>query len=301
MIRIYDRKEKKLMEEKVVGEKFLKLLYERPYGKPLLFLVKRKFFSAFYGRLMNTAWSRKMIEPFILEHGISMEESPVKAKEFTSFNDFFRRRLTPSARPFDPTTQVFPSPADSRLLAFEDMDIDQVIQVKGMTYSLKELLRNPVLAENYQKGTVLVFRLNPLDYHRFHFVDEGIPHPAENIKGLYYSVNPMALKSIPRIYLENKRSITRFDSRNFGALLYVEVGATNVGTIIQTHEECRPVKKGSEKGYFEFGGSTVILFIEKDRLVLHEDILMASREGIETRVLCGESIGEAGNSETVHP
>lgn len=301
MIRIYDRKEKKLMEERVVGEKFLKLLYERPYGRPLLFLIRRKFFSTFYGRLMDTRRSRGMIGPFIRDHGIAMEESMVKAEDFTSFNDFFRRQLKPSARPFDPSPHTFPSPADSRLLAFTDISIHEVIQVKGLTYSLKELLKNPVLAENYQGGTVLVFRLNPLDYHRFHFVDEGIPHPSENINGFYYSVNPMALKTIPRVYLENKRAITRFDSRHFGTLLYVEVGATNVGTIIQTHEACLPVKKGSEKGYFEFGGSTVILFVEKGRLTLHEDILKASKEGIETRVLCGETIGEAVNSETVHP
>lgn len=295
MIEIYNRKSGEITEEKVVGGKLLHMLYGKPHGKPFLHLVKRKFFSQLYGKAMDSSWSKKMIPKFIKEHQLDMEEALNPISSFQNFNDFFTRKLKPDARPFDPDPKTFCSPSDSRLLVFEHMDIDHVIQVKGLTYSLKELIRNHELSEKYRGGTVLVFRLNPLDYHRFHFVDQGVAYPTVNIDGLYYSVNPVALKSIPKIYVENKRAITKFESGNFGTILYVEVGATNVGSIIQTHKDCTPLEKGSEKGYFKFGGSTVILFVEKDRIRISEDILQASNKNMETRVLCGEVIGHKEN------
>lgn len=295
MIEVYDRKEKRMKEEQVVGGNLLKLLYEKPYGKPFLYFVKRKFFSDLYGRLMDTPWSRRLIRGFIRDHGLNMVESMKAEEDFATFNDFFTRKLKPEARPFDASDEILISPCDARMLAFQDIHVEEVIQVKGLTYSLKDLILNEPLAEKYEGGTMMIFRLNPLDYHRFHFPDDGVPHPTHTMDGLYYSVNPVALKSIPRLYVENKRAVTKFDSRNFGPLLFVEVGATNVGTIIQTHEDCTPVKRGSEKGYFRFGGSTLILFAEKDRVRMDEDLLLHSQDGIETRVLFGESIGRTGN------
>lgn len=295
MIEVYDRKEKRMKEEQVVGGSLLKLLYEKPYGKPFLYFVKRKFFSDLYGRLMDTPWSRRLIRGFIRDHGLNMVESMKAEEDFATFNDFFTRKLKPEARPFDASDEILISPCDARMLAFQDIHVEEVIQVKGLTYSLKDLIRNEPLAEKYEGGTMMIFRLNPLDYHRFHFPDDGVPHPTHTMDGLYYSVNPVALKSIPRLYVENKRAVTKFDSRNFGPLLFVEVGATNVGTIIQTHKDCTPVKRGSEKGYFRFGGSTLILFAEKDRVRMDEDLLLRSQDGIETRVLFGESIGRAAN------
>ncbi|HSL85302.1 MAG TPA: phosphatidylserine decarboxylase [Bacteroidales bacterium] len=295
MIKIYDRKNKTLMEEKVVGGKLLELLYGKVYGKPFLYFVRRKFFSKMYGRLMDTKRSKKMIRNFIQEHQIDMDEALEDISSYRTFNEFFARKLKPEARPFDSDPRKFCSPSDSRLLVFEDITADEVIQVKGMTYSLKELIKNEKVASEYEGGTVMVFRLNPLDYHRFHFVDDGIAYPARNIDGQYYSVNPVALKVIPRVYVENRRSITKFESRNFGTILYVEVGATNVGTIIQTYTESGLVEKGSEQGYFKFGGSTVILFLKKGQVKVSSDILEASASGIETRVLCGETIGVRPN------
>lgn len=293
MIKIYDRNEKRLIDEHVVGGNLLKLLYEKTYGKPFLFFVKRKFFSSFYGRLMDTKWSRRFISGFIRDHDLAMDESEQAAEEFKTFNEFFTRKLKPEARPFDSSPEKLISPCDSRLLAFENIDTDKVIQVKGMTYALKDLLLDESLSEKYQGGTVMVFRLNPLDYHRFHFPDDGVAHGTHYIDGFYYSVNPLALQTIPRLYVENKRTVTKFESAHFGTFLYLEIGATNVGSIIQTYSETIPVKRGSEKGYFKFGGSTVILFAEKDKIKVDEDILLHSSRGVETRVLFGESIGSS--------
>lgn len=293
MIRLYNRKTEQLEQEKVLGQAFLSFLYEKPYGKPFLFFVKRKFLSSFYGRLMDTPWSKKMVDSFVRDHELSTWEILDPLSSFKNFNEFFSRKLKPEARPYDLSAETLISPADARLLVFEHLKKEAVLQVKGLSYSLKELLKDDTLAESYEGGTVLVFRLNPLDYHRFHFIDDGIPHETRMMEGSYYSVNPVALKSIPRLYVENKRAVTLFESAHFDTVLYVEVGATNVGTIIETFTPGEPVKKGAEKGYFRFGGSTVILFFKKDTIHLDADILHYATHGIETRVLFGETIGKS--------
>jgi len=146
MIEVYDRKEKRMKEEQVVGGSLLKLLYEKTYGKPFLYFVKRKFFSDLYGRLMDTSWSRRMIRGFIRDHGLNMEESLKAEEDFATFNDFFTRKLKPEARPFDASDEILISPCDARMLAFQDIHVEEVIQVKGLTYSLKDLIRNEPLA-----------------------------------------------------------------------------------------------------------------------------------------------------------
>lgn len=291
MIKIYDRKLGRYHEEKVVGENLLHLIYDYAMGRSLLFFIKRKFISSLYGKAMDSTRSKRMIEGFIKDNGLNMDESMKSKEEFETFNDFFTRKLKLSARPFNPDENVFISPCDSRLLAFEDIDPQKIIQVKGLTYSLDELLGSQKWNTSYDGGTALIFRLSPLDYHRFHFVDSGTADEARTIKGYYQSVNPIALSKIPKLYVENKRTITSFHSDHFGEILYVEVGATNVGSIIQTFQPKHRVKKGDEKGFFKFGGSTVILFIEKGRLKVDSDIINHSAQGIESRVLFGETIG----------
>lgn len=291
MIKIYDRKLGRHVEEKVVGENLLHLIYDYALGRSLLFFIKRKFISSLYGKAMDSRRSKRMIEGFIRDNGLNMDESLKSKEEFETFNDFFTRKLKVSARPFNPDEKALISPCDSRLLAFEDIDPEKIIQVKGLTYSLDDLLGSREWHPSYDGGTVLVFRLSPLDYHRFHFVDAGIADVARTIRGYYQSVNPIALSKIPRLYVENKRTITSFHSDHFGEILYVEVGATNVGSMIQTFQPGHRIQKGDEKGYFKFGGSTVILFIEKGKVKVDSDILSQSSQGIESRVLFGETIG----------
>ncbi|MGB4590497.1 MAG: phosphatidylserine decarboxylase [Clostridiaceae bacterium] len=291
MIKIYDRKLGTYFEEKVVGENLLHMIYDYAIGRSLLFFIKRKFISSLYGKAMDSKSSKRMIEGFIRDNGLNMKESVKSQEEFETFNDFFTRKLNPEARPFISEENVFISPCDSRLLAFENINPQKIIQVKGLTYSLDELLGHNHWNTTYEGGTALIFRLSPLDYHRFHFIDSGTADETRTISGHYQSVNPIALAKIPRIYVENKRSITSFHSDHFGEILYVEVGATNVGTIIQTFQPGIQLNKGDEKGFFKFGGSTVILFVEKGRLNIDSDILIQSEQGIESRVLFGETIG----------
>ena len=292
MIKIYNRESKSYEIEKVLGENYLRWTYESPLGKSFLnIFLKRKIFSKLYGFFCDSKISRKKINNVIIDYNIDMNESIKQSKDFESFNDFFTRELHPSARPFSQNCNDFISPGDGRLLAFENIDLENIVQVKGFTYSLKELINDDSIADKYQNGTCLVLRLCPIDYHRFHFVDNGTISSNNKIKGNYYSVNPIDLSGIKKLFCKNKREWSILNSDNFGDILYIEVGATCVGTIKQTYSPNTKVLKGSEKGYFKFGGSTVILFLEKNKIKIDSDILSETKKNIETKVKMGETIG----------
>lgn len=292
MIKIYNRESKSYEIEKVLGENYIKWTYESPIGKSFLnIFLKRKLFSKLYGFFCDSKRSVKKIDNIINEYNINMNESIKQSKDFKNFNDFFTRKLHPSARPISKNCNDFVSPGDGRLLAFENIDLENIVQVKGFTYSLKELINDDSIADKYQNGTCLVLRLCPVDYHRFHFVDNGTISSNNKIKGYYYSVNPIALGGIKKLFCKNKREWSMLHSDNFGDILYIEVGATCVGTIKQTYTPNTKVSKGSEKGYFKFGGSTVILFLEKNKVKIDDDILSETKKNIETKVKMGETIG----------
>ena len=289
-----DRKTGKRIEENVAGNKFIVWAYNTFIGKSVLeLIVKRKLFSALYGKLQDLSGSKKNIKPFIDDFNIDMSEAVREnVSEYCSFNDFFTRKLKVASRKIDRSENVLISPADGKALAYENIDIEKIIQVKGYSYKLKDLLNDEKAAGYYRHGICIVVRLAPSDYHRFHFVDDGIPLNAKSVKGDYYSVNPIALKEVARLYCKNKRDITVFDSENFGQITFVDIGASCVGTIIQTFIKNKKVIKGDEKGYFKFGGSTVIMFLQKGMIKIDPDILKNSEDGIETSVLMGEQIGE---------
>lgn len=292
MIQVYNRQSNTYDIENVAGEKYIKWSYESPIGKGLVELfLKRKVFSKVYGMYCDTKFSKKKINSFIKNFDIDMNISKQKVDEFNNFNDFFVRNLISESRPVDRTPSTLISPGDGRLLAFTNISINQIIQVKGITYSLSELIADNDIAKEFEGGICLVLRLCPTDYHRFHFVDNGTPLENTFIKGNYYSVNPMALERVPKLYCQNKREWSVFKSDNFGDIIHIEVGATCVGTIIQSYTPNTQVLKGDEKGYFKFGGSTTILFFKKDTVKIDDDILYQTDLGFETKVLMGESIG----------
>lgn len=293
MIKIYNRKTNSYEEEKVAGRKYIEWSYSSPIGKNFTeLLVKKKLFSKLYGSYCDTKKSTKKIDEFIKDFDIDMSLSKKSSKDFTSFNDFFIRELHDFARPFDKNKNILISPGDGRLSAFENIDMNKLVQIKGLTYSLKELLQNNEVASEYDGGVCLILRLCPTDYHRYHFVDNGVCEKSNFINGAYYSVNPIALERVPKLFCQNKREWSIFKSENFGDIIHVEVGATCVGTIIQSYKVGEKVLKGSEKGYFKFGGSTTILFFKKDTVKINEDIVNQTSLGFETKVLMGETIGE---------
>ena len=292
MIQVFNRDTHTYTEEKVAGDKYIKWCYESPIGKGLTeLLIKKKIVSKIYGSYCDTKLSRKKIKSFINDFDIDMNIAIKNTDDFTSFNDFFIRELHKNSRPFDINSSKLISPGDGRLFAYENISMNNLVQVKNITYSLSELLGDNKIAKEYEGGTCLVLRLCPTDYHRFHFIDDGIPGNNHFIDGSYYSVNPTALERIAKLYCQNKREWSIFKSENFGDIIHVEVGATCVGTIIQSYTPGEKVKKGTEKGYFKFGGSTTILFFKKDTVVIDEDILNQTSLGFECKVVLGETIG----------
>ena len=296
MIQVYNRKTNKYDTENVAGEKYIKWAYESPLGKGFVELfIKRKFFSKLYGNYCDSKFSTKKINSFIKNFNIDTDILTNDPSDFKSFNDFFIRKLTPEARPINKDKNILISPGDGRLLAYTDIDIDSLIQVKGITYSLSELIEDNPIANEYVGGTCLVLRLCPTDYHRLHFIDNGVAEKSNIVKGNYYSVNPTALERIPKLYCQKKRAWSLFHSENFDDVLLSEVGAPGVGSRVQGDEPNKKVARGDEKSYFKFGGSTTILFFKPNTVNIDDDILIQSSFGFETKVNMGEKIGEKFN------
>jgi len=292
MIKYFNRKTNAYEVEKVAGGKYLEWTYSSPIGmKSLDLIVKKKAFTLAYGKYCDSVFSKRKIQKFIDDFKIDENDFKHDKSHYRNFNDFFARNLAKEARPIKFDSDILISPGDGRLFACENIDIDNLVQVKGITYSLRELVQNDSLAEKYNDGVCLILRLAPIDYHRFHFIDNGICEKRVKIKGLYYSVNPIALNKIPKLFCENKREYSLFHSHNFGDVLYVDIGATCVGSIIQTYTPNVAINKGDEKGYFKFGGSTIILFFEKNKISIDQDIIEETRRGFECKVHIGEQIG----------
>lgn len=290
-IKYIERKTGEIKEEKVMGEGALKFLYYNPFGSLLLnTVVKRKFLSEIYGKKMNKPESKMKIAGFIKEMNIDMNDYARNINEYKSFNDFFYRELKTGARTIDRTESVLVSPADGKILAYENLKEKDKFFVKGSEFTLEEFFSDKELAKKYEDGTFVIVRLAPADYHRFHFPTAGKISETKKIKGYYYSVSTHAIKRNFRIFCENKREYSILSTKQFGDIAMIDVGATMVGSIVQTYKENSFVEKGDEKGYFLFGGSTCILVFEKDKIQIDEDIIENTKNGIETRIYMGEKI-----------
>ncbi len=292
MIKYFNRQNGTHEVENIAGGKVIGAIYNTSLGKGLLnLIIKRKILSTLYGKLCDTSISRLFIKKFVKNFDIDINQFEKGLTEYSSFNDFFYRKLKHNGRNicYEKTNLI--SPCDSKLLAIENIDEYSTFKVKGFEYKLEDLINNKELSNDYKNGCCLIFRLCPTDYHRFHFIDSGFCHKTHYIKGNYFSVNPIALSQIGKIFCENKREYSVFKSDNFDAVLYVEIGATFVGSIIQTYEENHPINRGDEKGFFKFGGSTVMLFFKKNIIKIDDDIIINSNNGIESSVRLGEKIG----------
>ena len=290
-IKYVSRKTGKLEIENPPGESYLRFLYHHPFGRlPLNLLVKRKFLSEFYGRLMKSSNSRKKIRPFIKEFNINMNESLRPVEDFLSFNDFFCRKLKPEARPVQ---DGLVSPADGKIIAFENNDEINSFYVKGRRFTLNEFLQDNELAERFGKSSLFIIRLAPNDYHRFHFPYTGKVSKPKKIFGQYCSVSPYAVSvQFTKVFCENRREYTILKTKDKDDLLIAPVGATMIGSIIETYQPETEVAKGDEMGYFAFGGSSILMLVNKNSVKIDDDILENTKKGLETTVNFGEKIGK---------
>jgi phosphatidylserine decarboxylase len=298
-IHYIDRVSKKRCIEQVYGARFLHLLYgqgilSKMIGAPISHALARlPFVSKWYGKLQRNPASAKKIAPFIKTFNVDSSEFAEPISTFDSFNDFFIRHLKPEARPIEANPLTAIIPADGRYLFYPRIDLADGFVVKGQKFDLMELLQDEKLAAQYDQGAMVLARLCPTDYHRYHFPCDATPGASHLINGWLYSVNPLAIKNNVRIFTENKRTLCVLDSQHFGKVLFLEVGATFVGAIHQTYTPFEPQKKGAEKGYFSFGGSSLILLFPPNTIQFEHDLLIGSASHTEIKCLMGQPMGQA--------
>ncbi|MBP5221816.1 MAG: phosphatidylserine decarboxylase [Lachnospiraceae bacterium] len=283
-MKLYDRRTKQYEEISQYGQGALGFLYGSIPGRVLLKLAVSPAVSGIYGWWNGRKSSAAKIPEFVRKNGIRRED--FEDREYSSFNDFFTRKLCEGARRIDRNPDALISPADAKLLVYE-ADERERFWVKGRGYTLKELTGGRMELASYAGGICLVYRLCMDDYHRYCFVDDGELKAEYRIKGKLHTVSP--LSESYKIYQENSRVVSILSTRHFGEVIHIEVGALLVGRI--QNRQVQEFARGEEKGYFEPGGSTIIQIFQKRAVKVDEDILEQSRKQIETRVLFGERVG----------
>ena len=261
----------------------LRFLYHTIVGRLVLKLLIARWVSKLCGSFMESRLSKPLIKKFVKNNGIDL--SIFEADNFDCFNDCFCRKIKDGYRPFPQDENIFFSPCDGLLSAYRITD-DTVLPVKQSRYTISSLLKNTELAKKYKDGTCLVFRLCVNHYHRYCYPVSGVKGENIFIKGKLHTVRPIALESSP-IFTENCREYTVIDTENFGSVLQMEVGAMLVGKI-KNHHGKGPVTRGDEKGMFLYGGSTIIVLLEKDKVKINNRFFEATNQNKETPVKMGE-------------
>ncbi|OGQ96465.1 MAG: hypothetical protein A2284_06075 [Deltaproteobacteria bacterium RIFOXYA12_FULL_61_11] len=288
---VYDRTSGTLVEEPVFNRTAMDFLHGTRLGMVLEnTCVSSPLLSRLFGAYQRSGRSLRGLRRFIEVYDIPLDELDRPLEDFKSLDDFFTRTLAEGRRPIAAAPETLIAPADSRLLAYK-IERGQVVPVKGRPIELEALLPSQVVSEHYYGGELLVFRLAPCDYHRFCYLDDGAHGPLERRGEVLHSVHPLALASWVPAFRDNVRDLCLLHSEHFGDVVHIDVGAAMVGRIVQHHPSGAVVHRGEEKGFFQFGGSTIILILQPGIAVLDEDIVSHSGEGFETLVRYGSAIG----------
>ena len=265
----------------------LHFLYHTVPGRMLLKPLCSRALSRLCGAFLDSRPSKLLIKSFIKKSGI--DTSDYEMDGFTCFNDCFCRRVKPGKRPVEQAPDRMISPCDG-LLSVWPIEEGVVIPVKQSRYTVEGMLRDRKLAERYRGGLCLVYRLCVDNYHRYGYVESGRKSKNRFISGVLHTVQPIALEQGP-VFMENCREYTCIKTKNFGILTQMEVGAMLVGKISNHEPGTAEVKRGEEKGTFLYGGSTIIVLVEKGKVRIDPQILEASAKGEETPVLYGQAVG----------
>lgn len=272
----------------------LRFLYGTALGRFFLKLFVMPGVSKFGGALLDTKVSKLFIKGFMKKNRIHLDDIIVQKNGFASFNDFFKRKRKDEAILIDGDKNRLISPCDAFLSVY-DIGENSVFTIKGVPYSLTGLLREKKLAASFKGGKALVFRLTPTHYHRYSFAETGRIIFEKKINGELHCVRPIAMEKFP-VFIQNAREYIVTETETFGRLIQMEVGALMVGKI-SNHEHGGKAVRGEEKGCFEFGGSTIILLVQKDMIDLREDLISALNSEEEVGVSLGEAVGKRKNDE----
>lgn len=290
-IEYFNRHAGRVEVERVYGEAALRWAYGNPLGRWTNWaFARRAWLARIYGAWMSSPATRDKILPFIDKFQLDPAEFAKTPEEFASFNDFFMRKLQPGARPIEGDADTVVFGADGRHLGFPDASQAVGVFVKGQQWDLAALLGDVELGKIYARGTLVLSRLCPVDYHRFHFPTDGTPGVPRWLPGSLWSVNPIALRRKLAYLWENKRAVTVLETARFGKVLLLEIGATNVGSINQTFSSGKPVKRGEEKGFFAFGGSATATIFEPGRVKLADDLVEQTKLGRELYARMGSKM-----------
>lgn len=294
-IQYFNKHNDRIEEEKVYGAKAVEWLYQSNAGRTLSDFLVRAPISQIYGDLQSSSWTKRKVKPFIKKFSINMEdfipEDGASVEDpYSSFNSFFIRRFAPGKRAFVSESRVMPAFCEARYFGHESIDDHVTIPVKGNYLSPTSLIAKKQWASDFKEGPLLIARLCPVDYHRFHFPDDGNILDSYRVPGLFHSVNPIAIKEKPDLFMTNERHVTILETQNFGKLAYIEVGAICVGKIVQSRPMIGSFSRGEEKGYFLFGGSTVVLIGEKGKWRPDQLIIDKTKEGIEVYQHLGSNV-----------
>ncbi|MCL1987625.1 MAG: phosphatidylserine decarboxylase [Firmicutes bacterium] len=280
----------KLEREKVPANALMRIIYENPVGNATLpFLIKRKALSKLYGVYCKTKFSAHNVPKFIQQYNIDMTGCK---SDYTSYSDFFSREKLVDF-PKDEANKKFFAPCEGLVSICDRINPTNLIAAKGSEFSLAELFDDQNLAESYRNGTMVKIRLTPANYHRMHFFDSGTISQLKPIDGHLYSVNPIAVSKIARLYCQNKRVLIVAETANFGKVAIVEVGATFVGSIVHLFEQGDKFSHGEQASYFLPGGSLVILFFQENAVKSTAKILTNTAAGYETKISLGDCLGTA--------
>lgn len=283
-ILVYDRANNKVIKEEI--RKSLNFLYNTSLGRIILKIIINPTISKLNGLLIRSRLSKFKIKKFIIKNNINMED--YENVKYKSFDEFFTRKVKNGKRKICLEENILISPCDSKLMVY-DINKLTCINVKNSLYTINELVRDKKIAHQYYSGKCLVFRLNVEDYHHYGDIDDGKVISTKEIKGVLHTINPIAFKRY-KVFSENHRVVNIVETKNFGEIIYIEVGALNIGKINNYPDKI--CHKGKERGYFSFGASTIVLIFKENTIKIDDDILEKSKEGIETKILYGEKIGK---------
>ena len=291
-IEYFDRRSGALCTEPVFAGRLLFWSYDTRLGRLLgQFLLRQPLLSRIYGWLNNSRLSRRRIARFARAMRVNVAECARPLADYRSFNDFFVREIDLAGRPVDPDLASCVAPADGRVLVLPRLEPGRVFAIKGGRFSLASFVDCDELAAAYAGGAMAVIRLHLSDYHHFHFPVAGIPGRPRLIPGRLHAVGPYARRWPVPFFSENRRMLTLIVTRHLGPVCMAEIGACTVGSLRQTFAPHRRVPKGARKGYFEVGGSTVVLLFRPGAIEFDRDLAERSASGLETYVRMGEHIG----------
>ena len=266
----------------------LRFLYRTVPGRVMLKVLTEPKVSQAAGHLLSSKASKCLVPYYIRKHKIDMSGIDIPAEGFSSFNAFFTRKHLMESFDQTPGHLICPSDGFLRPVKIEE---DMVFTIKNTGYSLADLLKDSALAKKFAGGWAFIFRLTPANYHRYCYAVSGQVFRSRKIKGKLHCVRPIALRTIP-VFAQNSREYQIIRAEGFGTVVQMEIGALLVGKISNRPlpADERYVQRGEEKGFFEFGGSTVILLIQKDMVHINTAFFQRVNDDGEIPVQMGEAV-----------